>query len=313
MPRLNTYRRNRTGWVGLNLLVTWSVALAICACLPVGATAQGSKAKKGPEKEHKTGTIAQVDKKGKAATLTIEESDGEKFDVMITAKTNIMIKGTGDVAFFKHSPVFVSSDEIVMNPGNQYLFGKKFTVHLGSKPPAEAFGPSESNPSVYAIAGPVVDCAEDSFVFEALGKQYKVGFEQGKVPEVSVESTEPEHAAVGSTVEVEGTTKGGKFLPTAISVTLEKPLVADEVFAGGDKKSAKSKSKTANKKMAKSDKADKADKSTDKPDEPAAGNDPFKKESNDPFGVGAGDKKDAKKAKAAPPKKDKKPANDSDN
>jgi hypothetical protein len=309
MPRLNTDRRKCTGLVGVNLLITWSVALAVCACLPAGARAQASKSKKGQEKEHKTGTIAHVDKKGKAATLTIEESDGEKFDVMVTAKTHLIIKGRGDVSFFKHSPVFVTADDVVMNPGNKYLFGKKFTIHLGNKPPAEAFGPNEANPNVYTIAGPVVDCAEDSFTFEALGTPYKVGFEQGAAIDVSVESTDPEHAAVGSAVEVEGTTKGGKFLPSSITVTLDKPMVADDVFAG-DKKSAKSKSKTASKKTSK---ADKADKSADKGAEPAAGNDPFKKETNDPFGVGSGDKKDAKK-KTPPPKKDKKAANnDSDN
>ena len=82
-------------------------------------------------------------------------------------------------------------------------------------------------------------------------------------------------------------------------------MVADEVFAAGDKKSGKSKSKTASgsKKVAKSDKSDKGDKPMDKDDQPAATNDPFKKDTNDPFGVGSGDKKDAKKGKAAPPPK----------
>jgi hypothetical protein len=234
--------------------------------------------------------------------------------VLVTAKTNFLIKGRGDATFFKHSNVFVSADDIVMNAGNKYLFGKKFTIHLGHKPPAEAFEPDQTNPSLYRIAGPVVDCAEDSFTFEAGGTPYKVNFEQGVVPEIAVESTEPEHAAVGAAVEVEGTTKAGKFHPTAIAVTLEKAMVADEVFAGSDKKSAKSKSsKSAKKNMSKTDKTgkDKADKSADKGDDAAAG-EPVK--NNDPFGVL--DNKDGKKGKAAPPKKDKKPATkagDSDN
>jgi hypothetical protein len=201
-----------------------------------------------------------------------------------------------------------------MNAGNKYLFGKKFTIHLGNRPPAEAFEPDQTNPSVYHIAGPVVDCAEDSFTFEAGGTPYKVNFEQGVAPDISVESTEPEHAASGSAVELEGSMKAGKFHPTAIVVTLEKAMVADEVFAAGDKKSAKSKhaSKSA-KKTTKTDKADKdkTDKTADKADD-AATNDVFKKPS-DPFEV-TKDKKDSKKGKPAP-KKDKKPAanNDSDN
>lgn len=316
MPRLNTYRRKCTG-----LVVVWGVVVANCLCLPTGAGAQGSKSKKGAESGHKTGTVASVKKMGKTATLTIEESDGEKMDILITAKTNFLVKGRGDATFFKHSNVFVSADDVVMNAGNKYLFGKKFTIHLGNKPPAETFEPNPTNPSVYQIAGPVVDCAEDSFTFEAGGTPYKVGFEQNVVPEISVESTEPEHAAVGAAVEVEGTAnKAGKFNPTAIVVTLDKAMVADDVFAGGDKKSAKSKNASASKsakKTAKNDKTDKdkADKTGDKGDD-AATAEPLKPGSSDPFGVlKDGDKKDAKKGKAAP-KKDKKPANnngDSDN
>ncbi len=310
MPRLNTDRRKWTG-----LVVEWSLVLIHCVWLPAGAWAQGAKSKKGADAEHKTGTVAQIEKKGKTATLTIEESDGEKFDVLVTAKTNFVVKGKGDAAFFKHAHVFVSADDVVMNEGNKYLFGKKFTIHLGSKSPAETFEPNATNPSVYQIAGPVVDCAEDSFSFEAFGTPYKVGFEQGVVPEVSVESTEPEHAAVGGAVEVEGTTRGGKFVPTAILVTLEKPMSADEVFAGGDKKASKKStpaSKSA-KKVTKSDKG-KADKTADKADEFCCSRRSCEGRVVRPVRHSY-DKKDAKKGKT-PAKKDKKPAansGDSDN
>jgi hypothetical protein len=296
----------------------WGVALASCLCLPAGVSAQGSKSKKGADSEHKTGTIANVKKTGKTATLTIEESDGEKMDILITAKTNLLIKGRGDATFFKHANVFVSADDIVMNPGNKYLFGKKFTIHLGNKPPAETFEPDQTNPSLYRIAGPVVDCAEDSFTFEAGGTNYKVGFEQNVAPEISVESTEPEHAAVGAAVDVEGTAnKAGKFNPTAIVVTLEKAMVADDVFAGGDKKSAKSKNTTASKsakKTAKNDKGDKdkSDKTADKGDD-AATAEPLKPGSSDPFGVLKDGDKNAKKGKAVPKKKPASTSGDSDN
>jgi len=307
MPRLNTRR-----WKWTGLVVLSGVALTNYFCMPAGVLAQGTKSKKVADVERKTGTVSEVEKKGKACTLTIEESDGGKTDIMVTAKTNFVVKGRGDATFFKHSNVSVSAGDIVVNPGNKYLFGKKFVIHLGNKAPAERFEPDPMNPSVYQIAGPVVGCAEDSFTFEAGGATYTVNFEQGVVPEISVESTDPEHATVGAAVEVDGTTRAGRFHPTAIVVTLEKPMVADEVFAN-EKKSAKSKhgasSKMA-KKTSKSDK-DKADKTTDKGDD--ASNDEPLKTKSDPFGVT--EKKDAKKGKAAP-KKDKKPANnsgDSDN
>ncbi len=303
MPRLSVLHRNWTG-----LVVLWSAAFACCACLPTAASAQGAKSKKGAaDGAKKTGKVAEVEKKGKTATLTIEESDGEKFDVVITAKTNFIVNGKGDVSFFKHGSMFVSSDEVVRNPANDYLHGKKFTIYLGGKGPGERVEPDPMNPEVCKIAGSVVDADEESFTFEAQGTPYKVGFDPAGV-DISVESTDPEHAAVGSPVEVEGTTRSGKFHPTAIVVTLDKPMSASEVFAAGDKKSAKSKTgaKTAGKKTtAKTDKG--GDKSADK------GDDDKGKGSADPFGVldnGSG-KKDAKK-KTPPAKKDKKPADDSD-
>jgi hypothetical protein len=299
MPRLSSLQRNRTG-----LVVLWGAAFALCTCLTSAASAQGAKSKKGAaDGEKKTGKIAEVEKKGKTATITIEESDGEKFDVLVTAKTNFLVHGKGDVSFFKHGNMFVSSDEVVRNAATNYLHGRKFKIHLGGKGPGERVEADPANPELCKIAGTVVDADEESFTFEAEGAPYKVGFDQGGV-DVSIESTEPEHAVVGAQVEVEGATRAGKFHPTAIVVTLDKPLTASEAFAGSDKKSAKSKagsSKTAGKKTtAKNDKG--GDKAADKGDE--AGD--KGKASADPFGVldGGNAKKDTKKEKAKPaPKK----------
>jgi hypothetical protein len=295
----------------------WLVALAGMALVwvvlgPESVPAQSAKSKKtAPELEKKSGKIAEIEKKGKAATLTIEEADGEKFDVQLTPKSpRFVVNGKGDIGFFKHANVFVSSESVVRNAGNNYLFGNKFTIHIGGKPPAQRFEQDPANPAIYHIAGPVVDCTEDSFTFDGGDSPYKVGFEQGVVSEITIESTEPEHATVGADVEVEGVTRGGKFLPSSVVVTLDRPLVADEVF-GHDKKG---KSKAAAKAAAakKTAKGDKADKSGDKTgdDSPAAD---APKPSADPFNVLGDNKKDAKKGKTAPPpKKDKKPAADSD-
>jgi len=301
---------NRRISLGLGALAC--VALVYVSLGPKPVPAQTSKSKKSaPELEKKSGKISEIEKKGKAATLTIEEADGEKFDVQLTPKSpRFVVNGKGDIGFFKHANVFVSSESVVRNAGNNYLFGNKFTIHIGGKPPVQRFEQDPTNPAIYHIAGPVVDCSEESFTFDGGDSPYKVGFEQGVVPEITIESTEPEHATVGAEVEVEGVTRGGKFLPSSVVVTLDRPLVADEVF-GHDKK-AKSKaaaSKAATKKNAKTDKADKSgDKSGD---DPTATDSP--KPAADPFGVLGDNKKDTKKGKTAPPpKKDKKPASDTD-
>jgi len=266
--------------------------------------AQGKSKKTAIEPEKKTGKIADVEKKGRASTLTIEEADGEKFDVMVTGKMKFVVNAKGDTEFFKHPRTFVSSDSIVYS--NNKFFGKKFTVHLGNTP-AAVVEPDPDNAEVYNIAGPIVDSDETSFTITANGSPYKVNFEQGAAVDVAVESTEPEHAAVGSAIEVEGNSRGGKFHPTSVVVTLEKPLVAEEVFAAEKKpgkKSAKAtkKSTKIGDKTAKDDKGDAAEKTDDPSGEPL-------KPASDPFGVL--DKKDAKK-KPSGTKPKKKPAEGND-
>jgi len=248
--------------------------------------AQG-KSKKAPAgSDKRNGKIAEIEKKGKTATLTIEEADGEKFPVHVTSRVKMMITGKGDAAFLKHPRTFVSSEKIFT--ANGQFFGKKFTVHLGN-PPESRFEPEPDNPEVYHVAGSIVECDDAWLSLDVGGAVERVNFEQGAVVDVTVESTDPDHAAVGSEVEVEGITKGGKFTPTAVAVNLEKPLVADEVFSGHDKKGSKSKAaaKTA-KKPAKGDKPDKDEKGDDE-----ASSDPLKPST--PFSDL--DKKDSKPSK----------------
>jgi hypothetical protein len=258
-----------------------AASLAALLCLPTLVAAQASKSKKpAPHAEKKTGKIAKVDAKGKTSTLTVEEADGETFDVLVTAKMkNFLIKGDGDSGFLKHRDVVVSSDSVVMS--NMQLFGKKFTVHLGHAPEAVC-EPDPKNPEVYRIAGPIIDGDETSFTIHVDGSPYKVSFEQGLAPEIAVESTEPEHAAVGAKIEAEGKSRAGRFQPDSILITLDKPLTSDDVFSKNDKKAGKSKTAAATKGMKKSAKSDKdpAEKGDD------TGTDPAKPPAtSDPFGV----------------------------
>ena len=320
MPRSCAFPGNRT-----RRARRWSVALVVmtgCVFLPILASAQGSKSKKSLDdltqalksrkgaagSEKKSGKISEAERKGKACNLIIEQTDGEKLSVLVSPKIHFVVHGKGDATFLKHKNVSVSSDTVVMNAANQYLFGRKFTVHLGSNPPEPQFERDANSAEVVHIAGPVTDFSDESFVFTVNGTPYTVNFEKGVPPEVTVESTDTDHAIVGSPVEVEGSSRAGKFHPTAVIVTLERPMVADEVFAS-EKKSAKSKagssSKTA-KKPAKNDKADKTDKGdkddkADKSDD-STSSDPLNSNS-DPFNVLK--KKGSKKAKSggAKPKK----------
>lgn len=310
MPRLCDHRQGEFVhliWRGLA-----TAAFVAAMLIPTAAFTQTKSTKGGSGTEKKKGKIAEVEKKGKACTLKIEESDGEKFDVLVSGKMKFLLTGPGDAAFLKHTTkVSVSSDSVVVNRGNNYTFGRKFTVHLGNNPPDPIFERDQNSPDVYKIAGPIVDYDDESFTISVGDMPYKISLEQGGLLDISVESTDPEHAVVGAEAAVEGMSRGGKFIATSVVVTAEKPLVADEVFAH-EKKSAKTKpgaSKTAAKKPAKNDKGDKGDKGADDAasGEPAKGN-------SDPFGVLDGNKKDTKKKTAGGKPKEKKPAEtDSDN
>jgi hypothetical protein len=284
-----------------------------CLLLPALASAQAKK-KAANDHEKKTGTISEVEKKGKNATLTVAEADGETFKVDVNSKMKFMVRGTGDSGFLKHPKAVVSSDSVFT--ANRQFFGKKFTVHLGNSP-AAIFEQDEDKADVYHIAGPIVDCDETSFAINVGGEPYKVNFEQGADLSIAIESTDPDHASVGSPVEVEGNTRGGKFHAISVVVNLERPLVADEVFSAGDKKGPKSKttaaSKTAKKPAKSGEKGDKED-MPEKTDDPPATADPLKPGSNaDPFGVlKDNNKKDPKKKPAPVKPKPKKPTEDPD-
>ena len=90
MPSGSAPRRNRSGLLAPGLAAFRGLAVVAAAgwvLFPAAAFAQGAKSKKSAlEPEKKTGKIAEVDKKGKTSTLKIEESDGESFEILVTAK-----------------------------------------------------------------------------------------------------------------------------------------------------------------------------------------------------------------------------------
>lgn len=286
-----------------NQRLAGAVVLAILLTVgfsPSIVSAQGAKSKKAaPEAEKKTGKIASVEKKGKAATLTIELEDGGKLEVLVTAKLPFSVSGPGDAGYLQPK-VFISSDSVIMS--NNELFGRQFTVHLGNNPPPQA--KKDATADVYHVCGQIVSADNESMTvnFGTAGTK-KVSFEQGANLTVAVQSTDPDLAAEGAAVEVEGTTRGAKFLPSKVSVTLEKMPAAEEVFAG-DKKGAKAKATATAKPSATPKKSGKTSK-----DEPSG--DPIGKAS-DPFGVlngkdakgKTGDKKDGEKDKKDGEKKE---------
>ena len=303
-------------WNPFGAPVRLGVAVVIaagCLLLPAFVVAQAKK-KASADHEKKTGTVAEVEKKGKSAVLWVQPADGEKFEVTLSSRIKFTVNGTSDAGFFKVPRAFVTSDSVFS--ANQMYFGKKFTVYIGHSPPAR-FEADEKNAEVFHIAGSVVDCDDASFTIDVEGQSWKVNFEQGADLAVAIVSSEPEHAVVGSPVEVEGTTRAGRFHATSVVVTLDRPLVADDVLpAEGEKRAGKAKGTAASKttkKSAKTEKGEKGEKTNkddtaEKSDDAPAAPEAVLPATN-PFGVG-NDKKTPKKKTPAPKPKPKKPAED---
>lgn len=266
------------------------LVLALSCLVPIMASAQGTKSRKtgssGPEKI--TGKVASVEKKGRAAKLTVEKDDGEKLELNVTPKTALSVVGKGDADCLRANQMV--SAEATLSNGK--LFGSAFTVFVGSQPQPK-FQQDPNSPMSYEVCGQVTDADKESVTLDFGGDVgvKKVLFEAAGIV-VTVNSADAGLATEGAPVEMEGNIRAGKFLPTKITVTLDKGLTADEVYST-------TKTKAVTKKTAAKPARTKVAKSTeDAPaDEPAG-------EAADPFGVIKKKGPVGKKSKAAKPDPD---------
>jgi hypothetical protein len=264
-----------------------TLALAGLIVIPLSSgdlSAQGGKAKKGQEVEKFAGKVTEIEKKGKAVRLVIEKEAGGNLDLLVTPKLKVVVTGKGDQSLFQ-TRTWVSSESLVL--ANNELFGRQFTVHYGNAPPPQC-RPDPKASDVYLMSGQIVAVSEEALTLHC-GRErenVKVAFEKGAAVEIAVSSNNPEFFTEGAAVGVEGTTHNGKFLPSQLTMVLEKPLTADDLLTlAGDKKATKAKP-AANPRGNK-----KGPKTTIEPVE----GEPIGSAS-DPFGVlgDKGDKKDAK-------------------
>ncbi len=277
--RLRLSQRGIGRTVCLGFLI-WAVVL------PPVAWAQTTKGRKpGPDLEKLSGKIQEVEFKGKAANLIIDRTDGgDPLEILVTPKLKVLISGSAD------SAILVPKQSVVVRgafESNKEWFAKRFEVYPGSPPPTSGIQPEAEKGGAYVIAGTLLAHENGKLLINAGGKQVPVNFEQGAAPEIVVFTSQLELAKVGSPIEVEGSTRGGKFLPQKILIQLQDPLTPED-FAPRkpEKKAAPPKPATKSKK----EKGVKPVPSGDEPETPPGEFDP-----DDPFG-------DKKKSKpSAPP------------
>lgn len=247
-------------------------AVTIVAASSASVWAQASKTVKKPANDNSlkvSGKIVEIELKGKIPTFTVEKEGGEKQEVTVTPKMNFGIIGKGDTGFFR--PGLMVSTTAILSPQMQ-LFGKEYTVYIGTKPPAKVVQNANSS-SVYDVCGQVTAVDEDSVTlnFGPRDGTRKVFLEKESLV-ININSTDGALAKVGAEVEMEGLNRAGKFLPTGLMVTLTEPLKAEEVFAPDPKTKAAAKPAATSKTTAKA-----------APAKDAAGG--AAADTNDPFGL----------------------------
>ncbi len=284
----------RLGWFGLSVCLMCVAVVATCGAS--SAYAQGAKGKKNtPEPEKIAGKITEVEMKGKAALLTIEKEGGETMaPLLLTPKMNVSITAPGDATLLQPK-VFVSTNSAVES--NKELFARKFEIYHGSATPAAGIQRDSVSAEVFHLAGQIVAAEKDALMINVGGSQKKLNFEQGGEIEVRVHTNQFDLIRAGATVELEGTTRGGKFLPSLVAIQLENPLTADEIAGKRERKARESVKATA-KNTSKTKKGTK----TAKPDEEMEAK-PAEGDVEDPFGFNkkkSGKKPDGKAEEKTP-------------
>jgi hypothetical protein len=240
--------------------------------------------------ELKIGKLVSLEKgTGKNLVLKMKNSaDDADVEFTVAPKVSLVITATGDAGFLR--PKSMVQAKVVAVGEN--LFSKEFTVFLGPNLPGPRVTPDPKAKDLFEVVGQVQsgDAEAITVSFGPPWGMKKIALESGA--KINVNSSDPQLAQPGATVEVEGISlRGGKsFNPQKISITIETPLKAEEVFAAEEKEDkAGPKPKTA--KTAPKGKGGEAVKSNDPfgvldKKKPANGKEETKPvPGNDPFGV----------------------------
>jgi hypothetical protein len=218
------------------------LALACSAMLLAHATAIAQPEQ--GESPTQSGTLQEVQTKGRISTLVIQTDAGESYEVKVTPQLNFAVTAPGDEGFVAPG-VFISGrgpltqEKVFLNDVSVYLFPP------GRRPPAgriQKADPKDGESlAVYQVAGEVAAAGPAEGYPEYTDLNLKVG---GRVPDVWLEkdykvqvySADPAHAAAGAKVEVlMKPLRGGKFLPVGVKVLREEPFQSAELLGASDK------------------------------------------------------------------------------
>ncbi len=209
------------------------------ACLPGVAAAQRPEMKT----ETKSGTVVEVQKKGRGRTLVVDDSTGQRHEFVITPKVALEVTAPGDVGFVQAGQFFSARGTM----SNQKVFVKELTIGI-VKPRTRqvAAGSFEKAPAMtgqstesYLVSGSIVGTQPDPDYKDYLLVGLNI---RGAVPPimlepgftVTVSSSDPDLIVAGAPVDLElAPLRGGRFTLVKASVKLQEPLSSETLLGKG--------------------------------------------------------------------------------
>jgi hypothetical protein len=194
-----------------------------------------------PATQTKTGTIIEVQTKGRGRLLVVE-IDGKQQNVPVTPKLNLKIVAAGDKGFVRPGQFLTASATM----SNDKLFISSLTIHpqrRGQKPPVGKIAklPAEPGQSqmAYDVSGLIVATQANKDYPDHIDVALKTSGQSPPVMlepnlTVTVSSGDPEKIPANAAAEFEvAELRGGRVNVLGITIRLDTPFVAAEYF--GDK------------------------------------------------------------------------------
>jgi hypothetical protein len=190
-----------------------------------------------------TGKVAAVEAKGKTAVLKIKDDAGTEHSFDITPRIAFEIQSKGDDDCLAPG-LFVQIDTI---QSNQAYFGSTFLIYPdqpGKLPPAKAVKapptPGQSTQRFF-VSGEIVrfekvEDAKYNLLHLKVNPKAELTVYIEPNHSVKVVQTDPQQAAAGQAVTIEGRAAGTKLIPAKITIDTGETLSGEELLATRKKK-----------------------------------------------------------------------------
>lgn len=179
-----------------------------------------------PDVEQKMGKVLSIEKKGVVTKLKVDLYDGSgQLEIPFSRATNCAVTFKGDTNFFRNG-AWVQTTATVTGKA---LYASSFDVYVKAKMAPHY----EQNPRTkdISICGQVTAADPGSITLASPRGPLRILLDDRALENIHVFLTTPDAIEAGAEAEIEGVTRGKKFVPQKVIVKLDKPLTAEQAFS----------------------------------------------------------------------------------